>query len=65
MFQKDVIYPKPLPGFSTNGAGFLGVIIDRIGLVALGSTKGTDQVLKKNVQADEGNPGQPRCEVFH
>jgi hypothetical protein len=44
---------------------FLGVIIDRIRLVTLGSTKGTDQVLKKNVQADEGNPGQPRCEVFH
>jgi len=47
MFQKYVIYPKSLVGFGTNGAGFLGVIIDRIGLVTLGSTKGTDQILKK------------------
>ena len=47
MFQKYVIYPKSLVGFGTNGAGFLGVIIERIGLVTLGSTKGNDEVLKK------------------
>jgi len=47
MFQKYIIYPKSLLGFGTNAAGFLGVIIERIGLITLGSTKGTDQVLKK------------------
>jgi len=47
MFQKYIIYPKSLLGFGTNGAGFVGVIIERIGLVVIGSTKGTDQVLKK------------------
>jgi hypothetical protein len=43
-----------------NGAGFLGVIIDRIGLVTLGSTKGTDQILKKCadlMKEIQDNPG--------
>lgn len=60
MFQKYVIYPKSLVGFGTNDAGFLGVIIDRIGIVTLGSTKGTDQVLKKSadlMQEIQDNPG--------
>ena len=59
MSQKYIIYPKSLLGFGTNGAGFLGVIIERIGLVILGSTKGTDQVLKKCtdlMKKIQGNP---------
>jgi hypothetical protein len=47
MSRLFIVYPKSLLGFGTNGADFLGVIIEGIGLVTLGSTKGTNPILKR------------------
>lgn len=64
MFQKYVIYPRSLLGFGTNGAGFLGVIIEKIGLITLGSTKGTDQVLKNCADLMKEIRDNPEVEYF-
>jgi hypothetical protein len=64
MFQKYVIYPRSLLGFGTDGAGFLGVIIEKIGLITLGSTKGTDQVLKNCADLMKEIQDNPEVEYF-
>ena len=64
MFQKYIIYTKSLLGFGTNGAGFLGVIIERMGLATLGSTKGTDQVLKKCADLMKEIQDNPDADYF-
>ena len=64
MSQDYVIYPKVLLGFGNNWSGYLSVIIKRVGMVDLGSTKATDEILKKCAELMKEIQEHPEAEYF-